>query len=198
MILEPRWKSYIVATAEPVLTPKQCNELISIGQNEPKINATIGTTDKITKLDERYRKSIISWIPFAKALPIYQVIKNWMEVTNTNYFDFDTVQLSEQGQYAEYSKDGFYNWHMDSNVEMATMPTVRKISMTLLLNDSKDFEGGDLELFCGETLDSEKNKFKLKQGYAVFFASFLLHRVMPVIKGNRKSLVMWFGGSPLR
>jgi len=198
MILEPRWKSYIVATAEPVLTPKQCDELISIGQSEPKINATIGTTDKITKLDERYRKSIISWIPFAKAVPIYQVIKNWMEVTNTNYFGFDTVHLSEQGQYAEYSKDGFYNWHMDSNTEMAAMPTVRKISMTLLLNDSKDYEGGDLEIFCGETLDSEKNKFKLKQGYAVFFASFLLHRVMPIIKGNRKSLVMWFGGSPLR
>ena len=198
MILEPRWKSYIVATAEPVLTPKQCNELISLGQNEPKINATIGTTDKITKLDERYRKSIISWIPFAKAMPIYQVIRNWMEVTNTNYFDFDTVQLSEQAQYAEYSKGGFYNWHMDSNTEMTAMPTVRKISMTLLLNDSKDYEGGDLEIFCGETLDSEKNKFKLKQGYAVFFASFLLHRVIPIIKGNRKSLVMWFGGSPLR
>ena len=198
MILEPRWKSYIVATAEPVLTPKQCNELISIGQNEPKINATIGTTDKITKLDERYRKSIISWISFAKAVPIYQVIRQWMEVTNNNYFGFDTVQLSEQGQYAEYNKGGFYNWHMDSNVEMASMPTVRKISMTLLLNDLKDYEGGDLEIFCGETLDSEKNKFKLKQGYAVFFASFLLHRVMPIIKGNRKSLVMWFGGSPLR
>ena len=198
MILEPRWKSYIVATAEPVLTPEQCNELISIGQNEPKINATIGTTEKIIKLDERYRKSIISWIPFAKAVPTYQVIRQWMEVTNNNYFGFDTVQLSEQGQYAEYHKGGFYNWHMDSNVEMASMPTVRKISMTLLLNDSKDFEGGNLEIFCGETLDSEKNKYKLKQGHAIFFASFLLHRVMPVIKGNRKSLVMWFGGSPLR
>ena len=198
MILEPRWKSYIVATAEPVLSPEQCDELISIGQNEPKINATIGTTEKITKLDEKYRKSIISWIPFAKAVPIYQVIRQWMEVTNNNYFGFDTVQLSEQGQYAEYHKGGFYNWHMDSNIEMASMPTVRKISMTLLLNDPKDFEGGDLEIFCGETLDSEKNKYKLKQGHAVFFASFLLHRVMPVIKGNRKSLVMWFGGSPLR
>ena len=198
MILEPRWKSYIVATAEPVLSPEQCDELISIGQNEPKINATIGTTEKITKLDEKYRKSIISWIPFAKAVPIYQVIRQWMEVTNNNYFGFDTVQLSEQGQYAEYHKGGFYNWHMDSNIEMASMPTVRKISMTLLLNDSKEYEGGDLEIFCGETLDSEKNKYKLKQGHAVFFASFLLHRVMPVIKGNRKSLVMWFGGSPLR
>ena len=198
MILEPRWKSYIVATAEPVLTPQQCDELIRIGQSEPKINATIGTVAKTTKLDESYRKSIISWISFAKAVPIYQVIRQWMEVTNNNYFGFDTVQLSEHGQYAEYSKGGFYNWHMDSDIEMKLMPTVRKISMTLLLSDSKDFEGGDLEIFSGDTLDSEKNKFKLKQGYAVFFASFLLHRVMPVIKGNRKSLVMWFGGSPLR
>ena len=198
LILEPRWKSYIVETAEPVLTPQQCDELIHIGQDEPKINATIGTMAKTTKLDESYRKSIISWIPFAKALPIYQVIRQWMEVTNNNYFGFDTVQLSEQGQYAEYSKGGFYNWHMDSNTEMEAMPTVRKISMTLLLSDPKDFEGGELELFCGDTLDSEKNKFKLKRGYAVFFASFLLHRVMPVTKGNRKSLVMWFGGSPLR
>ena len=198
MILEPRWKSYIIKSGEPVLTSQQCDELIRIGQSEPKINATIGIDNKNTKLDERYRKSIISWIPFAKAIPIYQVIRNWMEITNNNYFGFDTVQLSEQGQYAEYSKEGFYNWHMDSNTEMAAMPTVRKISMTLLLNDSKDYEGGDIEIFCGDALDSEKNKFKLKQGYAVFFASFLLHRVMPVIKGNRKSLVMWFGGSPLR
>ena len=195
--LEPKWKAYIVKTAQPVLTPHQCDELIGIGQNEPKIGATIGT-DKSTKLDEEYRSSIISWIPFDKALPIYQVIKQWMEITNNNYFGFDTMHLSEQGQYAEYHKDGFYNWHMDSNVEMANMPTVRKISMTLLLNDFEDFEGGDLELFCGETLDSEKNKFNMKRGHAVFFASFLLHRVMPIIKGNRKSLVMWFGGSPLR
>ena len=198
MILEPRWNSYIVATAEPVLTPKQCNELISIGQNEPKINATIGTTEKITKLDERYRKSIISWIPFAKAVPIYQIIKDKMEVINNNYFGFDNIELFEPGQYTEYHKGGFYNWHIDHDVKMKAMPVVRKMSMTLLLNDPKDFEGGELEIFCGDTLDSKKNKFKLKQGYAVFFASFLLHRVMPVIKGNRKSLVMWFGGSPLR
>ena len=198
LILEPRWKSYIVETAEPVLTSQQCDEFIRIGQSEPKINAAIGGKGRNKKIDYSYRKSIISWIPFAKALPIYQVIRQWMEVTNNNYFGFDTVQLSEQGQYAEYSKGGFYNWHMDSNTEMEAMPTVRKISMTLLLSDPKDFEGGDLELFCGDTLDSEKNKFKLKRGYAVFFASFLLHRVMPIIKGNRKSLVMWFGGSSLR
>ena len=44
----------------------------------------------------------------------------------------------------------------------------------------------------------EENKVKLVQGQAVFFASFIKHRVAPVTRGVRKSLVMWFGGPPLR
>jgi PKHD-type hydroxylase len=72
------------------------------------------------------------------------------------------------------------------------MPPVRKISMTLLLSDPKDFEGGELELI------DDKKRPNLKRGYAIFFASFIRHRVKPIIKGNRKSLVMWFGGPPLK
>ena len=80
---------------------------------------------------------------------------------------------------------------------MEDMPTVRKISMTLLLNDPSEFEGGDLEIFTS-SFNSEDNKIKLKQGHGIFFASFIPHRVAPVTKGNRKSLVMWFGGPSLR
>jgi PKHD-type hydroxylase len=39
---------------------------------------------------------------------------------------------------------------------------------------------------------------QLKQGQAIFFASFLRHKVAPVKKGVRKSLVMWFGGPPFK
>jgi len=191
---EARWKSYIAETAEPVLTPQQCDELIRIGQSEPKMD---GKTSQKGGT-HGYRRSTISWIPTNKAAPIYQIIKRWMEMTNTNHFGFDTVQLTEAGQYTEYSKGDFYKWHMDSGVEMSEMPPVRKISMTLLLNDPKEFEGGDLEIYCNDHTNPKKNKFKLKQGYAVFFASFLLHRVRPVTEGNRKSLVMWFGGTPLK
>jgi len=38
----------------------------------------------------------------------------------------------------------------------------------------------------------------LKQGQAIFFGSFLRHKVAPVKKGVRKSLVMWFGGPPFK
>ena len=193
-MIEPNLKSYIITTAKPVLTPQQCDEFIRLGQSEPKIKGTM----RGKELDHEYRKSNISWIPFAKAIPIYQVISQWIERINNNSFGFDTIQITEQGQYAEYSKGGFYNWHMDTSIEMVAMPTVRKISMTLLLNDPKEFEGGDLQIFCGNLFDSEKNNMMLKRGYAIFFASFLLHRVKPVTKGNRKSLVMWFGGTPLK
>ena len=39
---------------------------------------------------------------------------------------------------------------------------------------------------------------KLKQGHAIFFASFIRHRVKPVTRGRRQSLVMWFGGTPFK
>ena len=45
----------------------------------------------------------------------------------------------------------------------------------------------------------EKNKMpNLQQGQAIFFASFIRHRVAPVKKGMRRSLVMWFGGTPFK
>ena len=50
----------------------------------------------------------------------------------------------------------------------------------------------DLELM------TEGKIAKIKQGHAIFFASFIRHRVKPVIRGNRKSLVMWFGGTPFK
>ena len=39
---------------------------------------------------------------------------------------------------------------------------------------------------------------ELKQGHAIIFASFLNHKVQPVTKGIRQSLVVWFGGKPFR
>ena len=77
-------------------------------------------------------------------------------------------------------------------MNMQHEPPVRKISMTLLLNDPSEFEGGDLELMA-------PGKFaNLKQGHAIVFASFLNHRVNKVIRGVRQSLVVWFGGKPFR
>ena len=194
MITEPKWKSLIVETTEPIFTPKQCQMIIKAGRSEPKLVAEIGNEKGIKggKIDTQTRTSHISWIPFKKMSYMYKTIEKIMKTTNGNHFGFDNMQITEPAQYTEYSEGGFYDWHIDNDVNCTHEPPVRKISMTCLLSNESEFEGGDLELM------SEGKVAKIKQGHAIFFASFLRHRVKPVIKGNRKSLVMWFGGTPFK
>ncbi len=54
---------------------------------------------------------------------------------NENHFGFGDIRITENAQFTEYPEGGFYDWHMDCDVNMSHEPPVRKISMTLLLND---------------------------------------------------------------
>ena len=194
MITEPRWRSFIVETTSPVFTPEQCQLIINAGRAEPKKDAEVGNGKGIKGgvIDTKTRTSHISWIQFKKMPEMYKNIEKIMKATNGNHFGFDGMTITEQAQYTEYPEGGFYDWHVDNDVNMQHEPPVRKISMTCLLSPESEFEGGDLELMA------ENKIAKIKQGHAVFFASFIRHRVTPVIKGNRKSLVMWFGGTPFK
>ena len=194
MITEPRWRSFIVETTQPIFTPEQCQLIINAGRAEPKRNAEVGNGKGIKGgvIDTKTRTSHISWIPFKKMPEMYKNIEKIMKATNGNHFGFDGMTITEMAQYTEYPEGGFYDWHVDNDVNMQHEPPVRKISMTLLLSPESEFEGGDLELM------SEGKIGKLKQGQAIFFASFVRHRVKPVTRGNRKSLVMWFGGTPFK
>jgi len=194
MITEPRWKSYIVETTKPLFTPEQCKKIIQAGRSEPRNDAEVGSGQGIKggQIDTKTRTSHISWIPFKKMINMYKDIETFMKTTNGNHFGFDGMTITEMAQYTEYPEGGFYDWHVDNDVNCQHEPPVRKISMTCLLSPESEFEGGDLELI------TEDRVAKLKQGHAVFFASFIRHRVKPVIRGNRKSLVMWFGGTPFK
>ena len=194
MIFEPRWKSHIVQTNQPIFTPLQCKMVIEAGREEPRKNAQVGAEKgkKEGVIDTEIRTSHISWIPFKKMPEMYKDIERTMLKTNNNHFGFEGMQITEMAQYTEYPEGGFYDWHVDNYDNCQHEPPVRKISMTCLLSPENEFEGGDLELI------KEGQKVKLKQGQAVFFASFIRHRVAPVTKGIRRSLVMWFGGPPFK
>ena len=195
MITEPKWKSYIVETTTPIFTPEQCQMIIQAGRNEPKQDAYVGSNKGIKGgvIDTKTRTSHISWIPFKKMAEMYKKIELVMKQTNGNHFGFDGMCINEMAQYTEYPEGGFYDWHTDNDLSGATEPPVRKISMTLLLSPETQFTGGNLELVKeGQTPKT------LTQGNAIFFASFVRHRVQPVITGVRQSLVMWFGGTPFR
>ena len=66
MILEPRWKAYMVRTNQPIFTPLQCKMVIEAGREEPRKTAEIGADQKEGILDTETRTSHISWIPFKK------------------------------------------------------------------------------------------------------------------------------------
>ena len=158
MITEPRWKSFCVTTTNPLFSPKQCQMIIEAGRAQPKENASVGLANKEGGIvDTKTRTSHISWIPFSKMPDMYKDIETTMKKTNGNHFGFDGVQITELAQYTEYPSGGFYDWHMDSDVNFAHEPPVRKISMTCLLSHESEFEGGELQM------EKEQNKVILKQ-----------------------------------
>ena len=195
IIKMPRWQSYMATTTEPMFSPQQCQDIINAGHTEKPQEAQVGMNKPGGGLDKKKRTTTISWIPFDKLPQMYKVIENQLSIVNLNHFYFDGVRLTEPAQFTVYPKKGFYDWHMDLNAFGQTGDNpIRKISMTLLLSDPSEFTGG--ELTFSEMGDNKP--LPLKQGQAIFFASFLRHKVAPVKKGVRKSLVMWFGGPPFK
>jgi len=190
--LMPKWQSYVATTTSPMFTPEQCKLIINAGHKQKPEQAKVGG-GKDGRSDTKKRITTISWIPFKKMPEMYKVIENQLSIVNLNHFGFDGVRLTEPAQFTEYPKGGFYDWHMDLNPFGASGEhPIRKISMTCLLSDPSEFKGGDL------AFDDNKSKITLQQGQAVFFASFMKHRVETVKKGVRRSLVMWFGGPPFK
>ena len=78
-------------------------------------------------------------------------------------------------QLVEYVKDCHYTWHDDDSLK-------RIETNIILLNDN--FEGGEFEL-------KNYGIIKLNIGDCLNFKSSLDHRVKPVTKGIRYSLVTW-------
>ena len=185
---EPTWRSYMAETVQPIFSPKQCQMVIDKGMSLKKETAAVGMGTSKSGVDQEKRITTISWIPFKDMPEMYRDIEATMLKANNNHFGFEGMQLTEPGQFTHYLTGGFYEWHMDNDVQGKYQQPVRKISMTLLLSDPSTFEGGELEIM------SKGKTAKLKQGQAIFFASWLQHRVTPVTKGERYSLVMWFGG----
>jgi len=193
IITEPKWKSWVVETTAPLFTPEQCQEIISAGRRQQPQKAAVGMGKPGgSGIDTKKRTTTISWLPFEEMKPMYNDINKFIQKANRNHFGFENVAITEMAQFTEYPEGGFYDWHMDTDVNMQYEPPVRKISMTLLLSPENQFEGGDLELMA------PGKRANLKQGYAITFASFINHRVAPVTKGVRQSLVMWFGGEPFK
>ena len=96
-------------------------------------------------------------------------------------------------QFARYDVGDFYDYHQDSgHSEIDYEKETRKISMTVQLSDPDSYEGGEFYFYNGNKEEEEPSI--QEQGSIICFDSRMWHRVAPVTKGVRYSLVSWILG----
>lgn len=135
------------------------------------------------------RKSSIKWIHHDEySAWLYDKMVDLAMNANNELWDFNLHSVLDSIQYTEYYNDGgHYDWHVDIGPGSINH---RKISITVQLSDPEEYEGGDFELWTG----GEFKTLPKSKGDVIIFPSFLMHRITPITKGTRKSLVLWIGG----
>jgi PKHD-type hydroxylase len=140
--------------------------------------------------EDTTRKSDIKWLHYSEKTDwVYSRLANIAMMSNKEMWQFDIPSILDTVQYTQYYENGgHYGWHTDTGPYPYN---TRKISITVQLSDPDEYKGGDLELMFGNNV----SKMPKEKGCAVLFPSYILHRITPVTKGIRKSLVLWVGGS---
>ena len=172
---------------ENIVSDNFINDIIEDGETKLFENA------KLSGGDLKNRSSKVSWINDKKfQTPLSQFVQSANIESNWNF----SLKEFEELQYTIYNKGDHYNWHTDNHVKPYKNNTIRKLSFTLCLNDG--YEGGDFQI-CDPHPEPDLSKtttFELKKGSIIVFPSQIWHKVKPVTKGIRKSLVGWVVGTP--
>lgn len=154
--------------------------------------AKVGMTVEEARIDKERRSSECSWLPHDKSTEaIWNKLTTVITQVNRQYFQFNLTGCYEPAQLTSYKStdEGHYSCHVDSSESSEFVP--RKLSMSLLLSDPSEYEGGNLEVFYDQL---DPTVLEQKRGRAWFFPSYMRHRVTKVTKGMRRSLVLWVGG----
>ncbi len=153
--------------------------------------ATPGTITAANIVDINERRTDIIWQSFMQ--PLGCIARAYMDIANQSAgwgYILDSQENTQIGRYKS-TDEGFYDWHMDAS--MPENGIQRKLSVSILLSDPSEFEGGELQF-----KNMEDRKILTKQGSIVVFPSFVEHRVTPVTKGVRYSAVAWASGPSFR
>ena len=149
------------------------------------------------KLNKTIRNSQISFLNKYKHKAIYDIVYDLGIEANNKAYGFDVNSL-ETCQFTLYdsSNKGHYDWHTDTPWVTDSM-FHRKVSVVIQLSDPADYEGGVLEIKDAK-LDNEQREAMMQKGSVITFPSFAAHRVTPVTKGKRMSLIGWLLGAKFR
>ena len=197
------------------IPPRICNDIVKYGlrhEDNVAITGGLGFARNLEKQPlnkkeikdlKKKRDSNIVWMDDRW---IYNEVQPYIHQANKSAgWNFDW-NWSEACQFTKYKPGQYYDWHCDSweGVYKAKGPTegkIRKLSVTVSLSDEKDYSGGELEFQFRNQDNPKRTKVCteiLPRGSVVVFPSFIWHRVKPVTKGVRYSLVLWNLGYPFK
>ena len=179
-----------VGVVPQVLSAAQCARAIALAQEFAPKAGRVGTTDA-ERADIR-RSQIWFFDPSPETAEVFEAVRKVVATLNQGY-RFELTGFASGCQIARYTDEvrGHYDWHIDLGVGATSR---RKLSASIQLSPGEAYEGGDLE-FHLSGLDRDKMR---QQGTLIAFPSFLEHRVTPVTRGERYSLVVWVDGPPYR
>jgi PKHD-type hydroxylase len=180
-VYEPIW-------ADKVLSDAEIKEIISLAESQNLQPAQVGNGNAGVQ-DNTIRRTLVSWLNPSNSPPWFtqRVLDIFAEANKQ--FNFELAG-AEPAQYTKYDSEfrGEYKWHADI---MRVAPNqVRKLSISILLDNPADYEGGNL-ILAPHGLPSTIAE---RKGRAIIFPSFAPHCVTPVIKGTRRSIVLWAHG----
>jgi PKHD-type hydroxylase len=115
---------------------------------------------------------------------------------NAELFHFELSGLTTM-QYAVYRQDeaGYFDWHNDyGRYRGDPGQEPRKITLSLQLSDGASYDDCDLEVRSAHPIDVAPRE----RGCLMGFRANALHRVTPITRGVRKSLVIWAAGPEFR
>jgi len=176
-------------------TPEQLAAIVALGESLPAQRGTVFASDGKTQQEiEQIRRTHIAWMYYDdQSRWIYDLLGWIANQLNATNFGFDLYGFVDALQYTVYeaseSGHGFYDWHMDQGRTQSP----RKLSMVLQLTDPSEYDGGDLEFMGTNTSVATK-----ELGSVHLFPSYVMHRVTPVTRGIRRSLVGWISGPRFR
>ena len=178
-------------TQDSLFSAEDCAEIIRMSQAELQDSGgLVGGTQQ-----REIRRAKISWLDDeGPAGWVMQRIMGAVARANREVFEFDISEFREKLQVAVYdeSEEGHYDWHSD--IGEGPIAQFRKATIVTQLSAPDAYEGGGLEINLGHKVMTAPRGL----GSATLFASFMLHRVIPVTRGTRYSLTCWSHGPRFR
>ena len=195
---------------------KNCNQIIKLSSSIEKnkgITGTMGVSRDTKKAPlSKKEKQVLkkerdSSVCFISHPLIYDIIMPFVnEANKESGWNFE-IDCTEESQFTEYKKNNFYSWHQDCWDQPyisggLSKGKIRKLSSILLLENKTKYEGGDLQFYFSGIPEQQPNIITMKdfcnKGDFIVFPSHIYHRVLPITKGKRFSLVSWHLVHPLK